>query len=223
MTHGVHHHIQSMHQITKNPVEIKCIAFCWSSTLSAAGSAIHQFGSKSHWRCSHRIVCPAGASWIFIAAVKWTSIIRNAGRWRRRQCTNGKSSWIAHSRIIFRWQWPEKIAFSTALALYGIGLTQLEELDFDSNAFERHDFDVIEDFSRLRLINLCLIWNCNWLDDTVQRFENMNIGFNLYSSHSPTNINETHINFNPCVWWIQAAPWSTASSWLSLLSLLNNT
>lgn len=97
-----------------------------------------------------------------------------------------------------------------------IGLTQLEKLDFDCNAFERLDFDVILDFPRLRQINLGENrWNCDWLNVTVQRFENENIAINLYSSHFSTTINETHINYIPCVWQIRSAPGSAASSWHS--------
>lgn len=88
-----------------------------------------------------------------------------------------------------------------------IGLTQLEKLDLDSNAFERLDFDEIPNFPRLRQINLGQNrWNCDWLNDTVQRFENENIAINLYSSHFPTTVNETHINYIPCVWRIQRVP-----------------
>lgn len=83
--------------------------------------------------------------------------------------------------------------------LQRIGLTQLEKLDIDSNAFERIDFDGIEDFSRLRQINLGQNhWDCEWLNVTVQRFENENIDINLYSSHFPMTINETHINYIQC-------------------------
>lgn len=80
-----------------------------------------------------------------------------------------------------------------------IGLTQLERLDLDGNAFERLDFDVIAEFPRLRQINLGQNrWNCDWLNVTVQRFENENININLYSSHFPLTINETHINYIQC-------------------------
>lgn len=81
-----------------------------------------------------------------------------------------------------------------------IGMKQLEKLDLDGNAFERIDFDVINDFPRLRQINLGQNqWNCDWLNDTVQKLENENIDINLYSSHFPMSINETHINYIQCV------------------------
>lgn len=80
-----------------------------------------------------------------------------------------------------------------------IGITLLEKLDLDGNAFERINFNVIEDFPRLRQINLGQNrWSCEWLNDTIQRFENENIGINLYSSHFPMTINETHINYIQC-------------------------
>lgn len=81
-----------------------------------------------------------------------------------------------------------------------IGLTQLEKLDLDGNAYERLDVDVIEEFPRLRQINLGQNrWSCEWLNVTIQRFENENIGINLYSSHFPMTINETHINYIQCI------------------------
>lgn len=81
-----------------------------------------------------------------------------------------------------------------------IGVTQLETLDVDCNAYERIDVDVMDDFPRLRQINLGRNrWNCEWLNGTIQRFENENRNINLFSSHFPMADNETHINYIQCV------------------------
>lgn len=80
-----------------------------------------------------------------------------------------------------------------------IGITELEKLDVDGNAFDRIDLSEIEHFPRLRQINLGQNrWSCEWLNDTIQQFESTNVGINLYSSHFPMTTNETHINYIQC-------------------------
>lgn len=80
------------------------------------------------------------------------------------------------------------------------GFTQLEKIDLDANEFDEIDFNEIEQFPRLKQINLGKNnWSCEWLNQTVQRLEDENIGINLYSSHFPMTDNWKHINFIQCI------------------------
>lgn len=84
-------------------------------------------------------------------------------------------------------------------ALYRIGFVNLEKLDLDSNAFDEIDFVDIEMFPRLKQINLGKnMWKCDWLNETVRRMEDENVGIHLYSSHFPLPESAKHVNFIQC-------------------------
>lgn len=83
--------------------------------------------------------------------------------------------------------------------LHHFGFSNLEKLDLDNNDFSEIDFTDIELLPRLKQINLgANHWKCEWLNDTVQHFEDENIGINLYSSHFPLSENGKNINYIQC-------------------------
>lgn len=85
--------------------------------------------------------------------------------------------------------------------LWALGLTQLEKLHLDNNAFEYIDFYPIDAFPKLEEINLGKnFWKCEWLEQTLQKLEADGIDVNLFSSRFPSSTSYKHINFIPCVW-----------------------
>lgn len=86
------------------------------------------------------------------------------------------------------------------LSLWALGLTQLESLHLDNNAFEYIDFYAIDAFPKLREIDLGRNnWKCEWLEQTLHKFETDGIDVNLFSSRFPKMSSVKHVNFIQCV------------------------
>ncbi|XP_055297469.1 leucine-rich repeat-containing protein 15-like [Sitodiplosis mosellana] len=84
--------------------------------------------------------------------------------------------------------------------LWSFGLTQLEKLHLDNNAFEYIDFYPIYAFPKLKEINLGKnYWKCEWLGQTLEKLETDGIKVNLFSSRFPSSTSFKHINFIPCI------------------------
>lgn len=84
--------------------------------------------------------------------------------------------------------------------LWALGLTHLEKLHLDNNAFEYIDFYPIYAFPKLKEINLGKnFWKCEWLEHTLQKLEADGIEVNLFSSRFPSSTSYKHINFIPCI------------------------
>lgn len=84
--------------------------------------------------------------------------------------------------------------------LWALGLTHLEKLHLDNNAFEYIDFYPIYAFPKLREINLGKnFWKCEWLEQTLEKLEADGIEVNLFSSRFPSSTSYKHINFIPCI------------------------
>lgn len=84
--------------------------------------------------------------------------------------------------------------------LWALGLTHLEKLHLDNNAFEYIDFYPIFAFPKLKEINLGRnFWKCDWLEHTLQKLEADGIEVNLFSSRFPSSTSYKHINFIPCI------------------------
>lgn len=84
--------------------------------------------------------------------------------------------------------------------LWSLGLTQLEKLHLDNNAFEYIDFYPINAFPKLKEINLGKnYWKCEWLEQTLEKLEADGIEVNLFSSRFPSSTAFKHINFIPCI------------------------
>lgn len=84
--------------------------------------------------------------------------------------------------------------------LWSLGMTQLEKLHLDNNAFEYIDFYAIEAFPKLKEIDLGQNnWKCGWLEQTLRKFEADGIEVNLFSSRFPKNSSFKHVNFIQCV------------------------
>lgn len=84
--------------------------------------------------------------------------------------------------------------------LWALGLTHLEKLHLDNNAFEYIDFYPIYAFPKLKEINLGKnSWKCDWLEQTLQKLEADGIEVNLFSSRFPSSTSYKHINFIPCI------------------------
>lgn len=84
--------------------------------------------------------------------------------------------------------------------LWALGLTHLERLHLDNNAFEYIDFYPIDAFPKLKEINLGKnFWKCEWLEQTLQKLEADGIEVNLFSSRFPSSTSYKHINFIPCI------------------------
>lgn len=84
--------------------------------------------------------------------------------------------------------------------LWALGLTHLEKLHLDNNAFEYIDFYPIDAFPKLEEINLGKnFWKCDWLEQTLQKLEADGIDVNLFSSRFPSATSYKHINFIPCI------------------------
>lgn len=81
--------------------------------------------------------------------------------------------------------------------LWALGLTHLEKLHLDNNAFEYIDFYPIYAFPKLKEINLGKnFWKCDWLEKTLEKLEADGIDVNLFSSRFPTS---KSVNFIPCI------------------------
>lgn len=85
--------------------------------------------------------------------------------------------------------------------LWALGLTHLEKLHVDNNAFEYIDFYPIGAFPELKEINLGKnFWKCEWLEQTLHKLEADGIDVNLFSSRFPSSTTSfKHINFIPCI------------------------
>lgn len=84
--------------------------------------------------------------------------------------------------------------------LWAFGLTQLEKLHLDNNAFEYIDFYPIDAFPKLKEINLGKnYWKCEWLETTLEKLEADGIEVNVFSSRFPSSTSYKHINFIPCI------------------------
>lgn len=85
--------------------------------------------------------------------------------------------------------------------LWALGVTHLERLHIDNNAFEYIDFYPIYAFPKLKEINLGKnYWKCDWLQQTLEKLEADGIEVNLFSSRFPSSsASNMHINFIPCV------------------------
>lgn len=84
--------------------------------------------------------------------------------------------------------------------LWALGLTHLEKLHIDQNAFEFVDFYPIYAFPKLKEINLGKNeWKCDWLEKTLEKLEADGIEVNLFSSRFPSSTSYKHINFIPCI------------------------
>lgn len=84
--------------------------------------------------------------------------------------------------------------------LWAMGLTHLEKLHLDNNAFEYIDFHPIDAFPKLKEINLGKnYWKCDWLEQTLDRLEADGIKANIFSSRFPSSTAYKHINFIPCI------------------------
>lgn len=85
--------------------------------------------------------------------------------------------------------------------LWALGVTHLEKLHIDNNAFEYIDFYPIYAFPKLKEINLGKNhWKCDWLQQTLEKLEADGIEVNLFSSRFPSrSASNMHINFIPCV------------------------
>lgn len=84
--------------------------------------------------------------------------------------------------------------------LWALGLTHLEKLHLDNNAFEYIDFYPIYAFPKLKEINLGKnSWKCDWLEQTLQKLEADGIEINLFSSRFPSSTSYKHVNFIPCI------------------------
>lgn len=85
--------------------------------------------------------------------------------------------------------------------LWSFGLTHLEKLHIDNNAFEYIDFYPIYAFPKLKEINLGKnYWKCEWLEQTLEKLEADGIEVNLFSSRFPSSTSYKHFNFIPCIW-----------------------
>lgn len=83
---------------------------------------------------------------------------------------------------------------------WALGLTHLEKLHLDNNAFEYIDFYPIDAFPKLEEINLGKnFWKCEWLEQTLQKLEADGIDVNLFSSRFPSSTSFKHINYIPCI------------------------
>lgn len=83
---------------------------------------------------------------------------------------------------------------------WSLGMTHLEKLHLDNNAFEYIDFYPIDAFPKLKEINLGKnFWKCDWLEKTLQKLENDGIDVNLFSSRFPSSTSFKHFNFIPCI------------------------
>lgn len=84
--------------------------------------------------------------------------------------------------------------------LWALGLTHLEKLHLDNNAFEYIDFYPIYAFPKLKEINLGKnFWKCEWLEKTLEKLEADGIEVNLFSSRFASSTSYKHVNFIPCI------------------------